>query len=85
MDKEDVKHTNTHTHRQKAQDYSVKETNESLFATMLMDLESILPSEMSDRERQILYIIMYMGYIKIKQMNVCNKIETDPQIENGED
>ena len=49
--------THTHTHRErerereKAQDYSVKETNEILFATILMDLESILSSEMSDRER----------------------------------
>ena len=42
-------------------------TNESLpFATTWMDLEGIMLIEMSDRERQILYVITYMWNLKNK-------------------
>ena len=41
-----------------------------------MDLEGIMLSEMSDRERQRLYLITYMHNLKNK-MNEGNKTETD--------
>ena len=43
-----------------------------------MDLEGIMLSEMSDRERQRLYLITYMYNLKNK-MNEYNKTETDSQ------
>ena len=44
---------------------SLKKKNEILlFATMWMDLENILPSETSDRERYTLYYHVYAGYKK---------------------
>ena len=36
---------------------------------------------MSDGERQILYDIIYMWNLKLKQANEYNKIETDSQID----
>ena len=36
------------------------------FAEMWMDLENIIVSEMSDRERQLLYDILYRWNLKYK-------------------
>ena len=44
------------------------------FATIWMDLEGIMVAEMSDRERQILYIFTYLWNIKNKT-NKYNKIK----------
>ena len=45
--------------------YSAVRKNEILpFAATWMDLEGIMLSEMSDRERQILYDITYMWNLK---------------------
>ena len=45
--------------------YSAIKKNEILpFAATWMDLEGIMLSEMSDRERQILYDITYMWNLK---------------------
>ena len=47
--------------------YSAIKRNETeLFATMWMDLEGIMLSKMSDRERQIHYVITYMWTLKNK-------------------
>ena len=45
-----------------------------------MDLEGIMLSEMSNRERQRLYLITYMYNLKNK-MNEYNKIETESRIQ----
>ena len=49
MDKEDVIHTHTHTHTQEY--YSVKKNEILLFAAIWMDLEGIMLSEISQREK----------------------------------
>ena len=45
-----------------------------------MDLEGIMLSEMSNRERQRLYLITYMYNLKNK-MNEYNKIEIESRIQ----
>ena len=45
-----------------------------------MDLEGIMLSEMSNRERQRLYLIAYMYNLKNK-MNEYNKIEIESRIQ----
>ena len=46
-------------------EYSLVKKNEIMpFAATWMDLKIIIPSEMSDRERQILYDISYMRNLK---------------------
>ena len=58
-------HTHTHTHTMEY--YSAIKKNENLpFATTWMDLEGIMLSEMSDRERQQLYVNIYMYDLKNK-------------------
>ena len=66
-----------HTHTMEY--YSAIEKNEILpFAATWMDLEIIILSH-SDRERQILYVIVYMQNLK-KNTNVSIfKTETDSQ------
>ena len=49
------------------------------FETTWMDLKGIMLSEMSDRERQILYFITYVWNLKNK-VNEYNKIQRDSQI-----
>ena len=54
-------HTPTHTHTHTMEYYSDIKKDEILpFAETWMDLEDIMLSEMSYRERQILYDITYM-------------------------
>ena len=48
------------------------------FATTWINLESVILSKMSERERQILYDITYI--LKIQQTSEYNKNETDSQI-----
>ena len=72
MDKEDVVYT--------MENYAAIKRNKILpFAATWMDLEGIMLSEMSDRERQILYVIIYMWNLKNK-MNEYNKTEIDSQL-----
>ena len=50
-----------------------------------MDLEYIMLSEISQRERQILYDITYMWNLKKKYMNyikIYSKTEIDSDLEN---
>ena len=59
MDKEDVVHLYN--------GILVIKNNEILpFATMQMDLEGTMLSDMSDRDRQILYVFTYMWNLKNK-------------------
>ena len=62
MDKHDVMYI-CHTHRKKER-YSAIKNEIQPFTAMWMDLEDIVLSEMSDRERQILYDITYMWSLK---------------------
>ena len=48
------------------------------FATTWINLEGIMLREMSDRERQIFYVITYMWNLKNKT-NEYNKTETDTE------
>ena len=65
MDKEDDTHTRGHTHTHTVEYYSAIKKNEILpYAAAWMDLEGIMLSEISDRERQILYDITYMWNLK---------------------
>ena len=45
-----------------------------------MDLEIIILSEMSERERQIPYDITYIGNLKYDTNELIYKTETDSQI-----
>ena len=58
--------------------YSALKKNEILtFTTKWMDLEGIMLSEMSERERQILYDITYTWNLKYsKLMNITKKKQT---------
>ena len=58
---------------------AIEKKNEILpFATMWMDLESIMLSELSQKEQdKHCRFSLVCGIWKIKQMNVYNKIETD--------
>ena len=61
--------------------YSAIKKNEIFpFETTWMDLEGILLSEMSGRERQILYVFTYMWNLK-KKTNKYNKPKSDSQIQ----
>ena len=73
MDKEDVVYMEYYS--------AIKKKNEILpFATWLY-LDIVILSEICQREKdKILYIITYMWDLKIKQVNVHNKTETDSQI-----
>ena len=51
------------------------------FATTWKDQENIMLSEMSDRERQILYAITYMWNLKYNTNECICKAETDSQIQ----
>ena len=54
--------------------YSALKKNENLpFAKTWIDLEDIALSEMSDRGKQILYVITYMWNLKIQQTSEYNK------------
>jgi len=60
--------------------YSAIKKNEILsFVAIWMDLEGIMLSEMSDRERQILYAFIYMWNL-IQQSSEYSKKEADSQI-----
>ena len=60
--------------------YSAIKKNEFLsFVAIWMDLEGIMLSEMSDRERQILYAFTYMWNL-IQQISEYSKKEADSQI-----
>ena len=48
------------------------------FAATWMDLEIIIPNEMSDRERQILSVITYMWNLKYTDELIC---KTDSETE----
>ena len=50
------------------------------FATMWMDLESIMLSEISQTEKYKYSVITYTWNRKITQMNVYNKTQTDPRL-----
>ena len=50
------------------------------FATIQMNLESILFSKISQRKTNNLQIT-YIRNLKIKRTNVYNKLETDPQLQ----
>ena len=74
MDKEDI--VNSHTHTYTGILLSHKKKNEILpSATTWIDLESIIFSEASQRNTQILYVIMNVWNLKNKT-NVYNKTET---------
>ena len=62
----------TQTQQTHAMEYysTVKNNGILSFVATWTDLESILLSEISDREWQILYDITYMWNFKIMQMNV---------------
>ena len=47
---------------------------------MWMDPEGIIPSEMSEKERQICYVITYVWNWKNGSTNEYQKTETDSQI-----
>ena len=66
MDKEKVLYTHTHTHTHTQQNnYLAIEKNEIMsFAATWMDLEIIILSEVSQKERQITYDITYMWNLK---------------------
>ena len=53
--------------------YPLKKNEILPFAAMWIDLENIMLSEMSDRERQILYDITYMWNLKNKQTTKTKK------------
>ena len=75
MDKEDVAHIYNGillSHK----------NNEILpFATVWIDLEGLMLSEISQTEKDILYVITYMWNLKNKTNEyIYNKTETDSQI-----
>ena len=49
------------------------------FAATWMDLEIIIPTEVSQQRRQIPYNITYMQNLKKKTNELIYKTETDPQ------
>ena len=58
-------HTQTDTHTHTMDYYSAIKKNEILpFAAIWMDLEGIMLSEISQRERQVSYNITYMWNLK---------------------
>ena len=60
--------------------YSAITKNEILsFVTTWIDLEGIMLSEISQRQRQILYVITYMWDV----INKYNKTETDSKIQGA--
>jgi len=60
----------THTHKYYS---AIKKKNENLpFAATWMDLEGIILSEISSKEKGILYIITYMCNLKIQQASDYN-------------
>ena len=75
MDK-DVIHTHIHTMEYNT---AIKKNKILPFVTTWMDLEGIMLSEMSDRERQILYAFTYMWNL-IQQSSEYSKKEADSQI-----
>ena len=75
MDREAVVYIYTMKH------YSAIKKNGILpFAATWMDLEGILLSEISQRERQILYDIAYMWNLKNQQSSNYNIKEANSQI-----
>ena len=69
MDKEDVidTHTHTHTHTYTMEYYSAIKRNEiKPFAAMWMDLEIIILSEVSQKEKDKYHMIWYHFYAKYK-------------------
>ena len=57
--------------------YSALKKNENLpFAKTWIDVKDITLSEMSDRGRQIVYVITYMWNLKIQHTSEYNKKET---------
>ena len=70
-------HTRTHTHTEEY--YSAIKNNEILpFAATWMDIENIILSK-SDRERQILYDIIYMWNLKNNTNESIHRTEADSQ------
>ena len=64
MDKEDVLHTHTHTLKY----YSAIKKNEILpFATMWMELEGIMLSEISQRKTKIILFHLYEDFKRQKR------------------
>ena len=59
--------------------WNIKKNEILSFAATWMDLESIMVSEMSDRERQILYDITYMWNLKNNTNESIYETETDSQ------
>ena len=88
MDKEDVMYTHTHTHTHThihiyTQYYlSIKKNKILPFTATWMDLEGIMLSEISQRERQISYDNTYMWNLKKyhKLVNITTTEKADSQI-----
>ena len=59
--------------------WNIKKNEILSFAATWMDLEGIMVSEMSDRERQILYDITYMWNLKNNTNESIYETETDSQ------
>ena len=57
--------------------YSAIKKNE--VATIWMDLEGVMLSDMSDRKTNTVCYHLYVESKKLKQMNECNKTEIDSQ------
>ena len=65
MDKDGYTHTHTHTHTH-TMDINHKKNEMLPFATTWMDLGGTTLSEVNQKERQILYALLYMWHIKNK-------------------
>ena len=84
MDKEDVVYTHTHMcmHTHTMEYYSAINKNKILpLAATWIDLEGIMLSEISQKEKDKYYMIsLICGTKKIKQTSEHNKKEADSQI-----
>ena len=63
MDKKEYTHTHTHTHTHTEEYCSAIKKNEMPFAATWIDLEIIIPSEVSQRKKNTIWYHLYVESI----------------------